>query len=121
MDLTKVLNHLGNDVSWSINNNDYETIKWDERKKPKPTYEECMMAWEKIKPEVGLNKLRKIRDELLRKSDKYVLCDWPHKNEEEKEAWLFYRKEIRNMPENVDLTTNNNGVLININWPKKPI
>ena len=121
MDLTKVFNNLAPNVAWTINDNNYDTITWDEKKGPKPTYEECLKTWEKIKPEVGLNKLRKIRDDLLRKSDKYMICDWPHKNEEEKQKWIKFRQELRDLPANVDLSTDNYGNLINIKWPKKPI
>ena len=32
MDLTKVFNNLAPNVAWTINDNNYDTITWDEKK-----------------------------------------------------------------------------------------
>ena len=27
-----------------------------------------------------------------------MICDWPHKNEEEKQKWVTFRQELRDLP-----------------------
>mgnify|MGYP003111410267 FL=1 len=53
--------------------------------------------------EVLWNKMRRVRNALLRDSDKYVLPDlWEQYTEEEKEEVVRYRQELRDWPETID-------------------
>lgn len=45
---------------------------------------------------VAADKLRSLRDEFLRESDKYMLIDFPI-SPEEREMWLTYRQELREL------------------------
>jgi hypothetical protein len=80
---------------------DYEGITWSENNDiPKPSKEELTSEWEKRMAELPWEKLRKTRDELLEKTDKYATNDFPHASEEIKQAWLDYRKLLRDLPAN---------------------
>ena len=57
--------------------------------------------------------LRKTRNELLDKTDRYATIDYPHATEEVKQAWLDYRQALRDLPANT--TDPENPV-----WPLAP-
>ena len=57
--------------------------------------------------------LRKTRNELLDKTDRYATIDYPHPTEEAKQAWLDYRQALRDLPANT--TDPSNPV-----WPEAP-
>ena len=42
--------------------------------------------------------LRSDRNELLIKTDKYALPDWPHESLEKQKEWLDYRQALRDLP-----------------------
>lgn len=56
---------------------------------------------------------RERRNALLQQSDVYVLPDYPHKTDEDREAWLAYRAELRAMPQR-------DGFPSRVVWPKQP-
>lgn len=86
---------------WSCKDDDYDGITWSEKNDiPKPSNEELTSEWEKRMAELPWKKLRKTRDELLEKTDKYTTNDFPHASEENKQAWLDYRKLLRDLPAN---------------------
>jgi len=58
--------------------------------------------------------LRKARNELLDKTDRYATIDYPHPTEEAKQAWLDYRQALRDLPANT--TDPSNPV-----WPTAPL
>jgi len=58
--------------------------------------------------------LRKARNELLDKTDRYATIDYPHPTEEAKQAWLDYRQALRDLPANT--TDPSNPV-----WPTTPL
>ena len=57
--------------------------------------------------------LRRKRDRVLEKTDKFALVDFPFKSNELKEKWLKYRQELRDLP---DKTPDP----FNIVWPTTP-
>lgn len=89
-------------------------------KKYNPSTETIIIKDEKI--EVGkkdirdlefndnMNTLRKIRNDLLAKSDWILMPDSPVLNKEE---WKEYRKKLRNLPRNVKDP-------LNVDWPEQP-
>lgn len=83
-----------------INRIEQEKLQEEERKK-----QELEMSW---------NNLRAQRNQLLLDSDKYVLPDYPHKTEEQRQAWLDYRQALR------DITTNLDSPY-NVVFPEKPL
>jgi len=46
--------------------------------------------------------LRKRRDEKLKESDSYVAPDYPHTSDEVRQAWIDYRKALRDLPANTE-------------------
>lgn len=99
---------------WSCNGDEYDGIEWSEKNDiPKPTNEKLVAEWEKLMAERPWNKLRKTRDELLEKTDKYATNDFPHASEEIKQAWLDYRKLLRDLPSNTQDPENPS-------WPTPP-
>ena len=51
---------------------------------------------------------------------KYGLVDFPHKNEATKQAWLDYRKQLRDLTKNSTPLLDNNGILTNVIWSTAP-
>ena len=62
---------------------------------------------------VSMDDIRKTRNELLDKTDRYTTIDYPHPTEEAKQAWLDYRQALRDLPSNT--TDPSNPV-----WPTPP-
>jgi len=124
MDILRVLNHfvpnklisfkenseetLSNVIVWNSELNEYETDY------PLPTQEECEEYWNStLKNEIHSKALRRKRDSILEKTDKYTVPDFPHPTEETKQAWLDYRQALRDLPANT--TDPENPV-----WPEAP-
>jgi len=79
-----------------------------------PTELECQEYWDTIlKNKFSNENLRKKRDTLLDKTDKYAIIDYPHPSPESKQAWLDYRQALRDLPANT--TDPENPV-----WPQAP-
>jgi len=70
--------------------------------------------------DLAMNELRKIRNQILDKTDKYTTPDFPHSSEEVKQAWLIYRQELRELTNTQIPNYNQSGVLINVSWPIPP-
>ena len=54
------------------------------------------------------------------RTDIYGLVDFPHKNEATKQAWLDYRKQLRDLTKNSTPLLDNNGILTNVIWSTAP-
>lgn len=107
-------NYPGSD--WSLINDVYEGLHWDDSNTtPKPTLEEIKAHWLIMKDKMIEIKLRKFRHNFLEDTDKYALPDWPHKSEEDRQAWLDYRQSLRDMTTNIQL--DEEGEII---WPNRP-
>lgn len=77
----------------------YDSLIWSsENNTPKPTEEHLETLWQEMKDEYELSIVRIERDKLLKESDVYALPDFPHKTT--KEAWLVYRQQLRDLPNN---------------------
>jgi hypothetical protein len=124
MDILRVLNHfvpnkliafkensketLSNVIVWNSELNEYETDY------PLPTQSECEEYWNStLKNEIYSKALRRKRDSILDKTDKYTVPDYPHPTEDIKQAWLDYRQALRDLPANT--TDPENPV-----WPTPP-
>jgi hypothetical protein len=79
-----------------------------------PTEQECQDYWDTtLENDIFLTRLRRKRNGLLDKTDRYATIDYPHPTEEAKQAWLDYRQALRDLPANT--TDPENPV-----WPTPP-
>tara|TARA_B100000900_G_scaffold354613_1_gene323422 strand:+ start:1823 stop:2197 length:375 start_codon:yes stop_codon:yes gene_type:complete len=116
--LTKILLKLNADfVSCS---DTYESIDWKENASNIPTESEINAEILAIESEISFNVLRKERDRLLDKTDKYIIPDFAHPSEEVKQAWITYRQELRDLPATATPQLDENGNLTNVTWPTPP-
>jgi len=114
MDIPLVLSKYYNGQTWSLVGEKYEGLTWsDENTVSKPSFDDLIVKYNEIAAARPLNKLRKERNELLEKTDKYTVPDFPHPTEEVKQAWLDYRQALRDLPANT--TDPENPV-----WPQAP-
>ena len=63
------------------------------------------------------------RNKLLKKTDIYVLPDFPHSSEENRLSWVTYRQQLRDFPDTIDISTvifDGNNTLTGISWPTPP-
>ena len=64
----------------------------------KPPKEEFEAKLQEVIAAQPLKDLRKQRDTLLTKTDKYAITDWPHASLAKQTAWLDYRQSLRDLP-----------------------
>ena len=103
-DIVEVLHEYYKGCAFSMRGNDYSTIKWNDRNTiPKPSLEEIQSKWDDvIVLKIKLKDIRKERDELLTKTDKYALPDWPHASLAKQREWIDYRQALRDLPSNTE-------------------
>ena len=102
MDLSPVLTNLYPNGDWYLKGYTYEGLVWNDTDIPKPTLEELTAKQEELIAAQPLKDLRKERDVLLVKTDKYALPDWPHESLEKQREWLDYRQALRDLPSNTE-------------------
>lgn len=69
-----------------------------------------------------LDMIRSIRNDLLQKSDIYVLPDFPHATPEVRQEWIQYRQALRDITKTVELSEDGLSVkILSVVWPAKPI
>jgi hypothetical protein len=98
MIIDQVLIEFYPDCEWTLRGSDIEDLEWHETDIPKPTLEELTAKHEELVAAQPLKDLRKERDDLLSKTDKYALPDWPHASLEKQREWLEYRQALRDLP-----------------------
>lgn len=92
------------------------------REAPTISWAEVQAKMDELRPQEALKKLREQRDEKLKQTDQYGLADYPFRSDEHKQAWLDYRRNLRDLPINspnisIDLET---GELTGVVWPTEP-
>jgi len=70
----------------------YESLIWKDKTTDIPTEEDLKMKWKELKKE----NMREERNQLLKDCDFRVLPDYSDTN---KEAWVLYRQQPRDLPE----------------------
>ena len=115
MDIPLILSEYYKGQEWTLNGDDYEGLIWyDERNThPKPTLEELTGKHEELVAAQPLKDLRKQRDTLLAKTDKYANTDWPHASLAKQTEWIEYRQALRNLPSVTEDP-------VNPVWPVRP-
>ena len=114
MDLSPVLMNLYPNGDWYLKGYTYEGLVWNDTEIPKPTLGELTTKHEELVAAQPLKDLRKQRDTLLTKTDKYALPDWPHASLAKQREWIDYRQALRDIPSNTEDPANPV-------WPTAPI
>ena len=79
----------------------------------KPPKEEFEAKLQELLDAQPLKDLRKQRDTLLAKTDKYANTDWPHASLAKQTEWIEYRQALRNLPSVTEDP-------VNPVWPVRP-
>jgi hypothetical protein len=83
------------------------------------TTEEFKTRYDEIEKDYSINRLRLERDILLKDCDWTMMSDL---NLENKDKWILYRQELRDMPETLpSVETDMAGNLIDVIFPVKPV
>ena len=106
---------------FSIVNNNYDSIVWEETNtEPKPTLEELNNKLDELKLLLPMEKLGEERDKQVFDTDYRIVADFPYPSEEVKQAWLTYRQELRDLPATATPQLDENENLTNVTWPTPP-
>ena len=106
---------------FSIVNNNYDSIVWEETNtEPKPTLEEVNNKLDELKLLLPMEKLREERAKKLFDTDYRIVADFPYPSEEVKQAWITYRQALRDLPATATRQLDDNGFLTNVTWPTPP-
>ena len=113
IDLATAILSLHPDAIFSTKDN--QLLKWDSLNIPQPTEEEIQAKITELTAAEPLRLLRLQRDQLLAETDWWVLPD-----RTPTQAQLDYRQSLRDLPQNSSPELDENGNLINVQWPEKP-
>ena len=111
--ISEALHALGFNGGWKIK--DGKLTKWYSEQ-PQPTEEEIQAKLAELEAAEPLRQLRLQRDQLLAQTDWWVLPD-----RTATQAQLDYRQALRDLPANSSPELDEDGQLINVNWPEKPL
>lgn len=111
-------------AQWTLfDTHNYDSLEWSLANTiPKPSLDDLNAKLELKAPSEALRLLREKRNDMLAKSDPYVLPDFPHPSEASRNAWMAYRQALRDLP-----TTNTPRLTADlkldessVTWPAKP-
>lgn len=94
-----------------------EIIDWHNSDITKPTEEQIQAKLEELTAAEPLRLLRIERTRLLQESDWRDLPSYPGTDQAE---WRTYRQALRDLTNTETPALNDNGELINVNWPVPP-
>lgn len=100
---------------------EYSSIEWlDTENYTIPTESEFNERRILLTNQLPLKIYREIREVIFMETDKYALPDFPHSSESVRQAWLDYRKALRDLPSLQSPNLDSEGNLIDIIWPTDP-
>lgn len=94
MDIAIVLNKIRPTSKWSMVDNDYKTLIWDDESK-KPSLKEIKQYWEEHKAEIENEKIKNLRKAEYEKYTDPLFFKY-QQGEASKQEWLNSIKEIKN-------------------------
>lgn len=99
----------------------YDSIIWEKNKVDRiPSKQEVFIKYKELVNNYPMIILRAIRREKLKETDFLVMPDYSHSSDSEKQKWLTYRQELRDITKHTTPMLDNNCYLINVNWPIPP-
>ena len=115
--IVKALIELGyGNCKWHVRNEEiYENLYWLDDNTEKPTEEEIQAKIAELEAAEPLRLLRLERTKLLQQSDWMANSDVVMTDE-----WKAYRQALRDLPETQTPALDDNGNLINVEWPTPP-
>ena len=122
-ELVDVIHSLIPQANYNIINDkeEYSSIEWlDTGDYTVPTESEFNERRILLTNQLPLKIYREIREVIFMEIDKYALPDFPHSSESVRQAWLDYRKALRDLPSLQSPSLDSEGNLINIIWPTDP-
>jgi|APGre2960657373_1045057.scaffolds.fasta_scaffold103556_2 hypothetical protein len=108
---------------WSLyNSDDFTTLSWLSPDTPQPTLEEVEAMIVELDSIEAKRLLRVKRNAMLQETDVKSLPDYPHKNDDERAAWLAYRQQLRDLLVTAipSLTPMHDLDEASIEWPQSP-
>lgn len=93
MDIGLVLSKIRPNSSWSISENDYDTLSWLD-KTPKPSLKEIEEAWKEFYQEKVKKEQEQLRQEAYRNESDPIFFKY-QRGEAEKQEWLDKIQEIK--------------------------
>ncbi len=93
MDIPIILNKMYPEAVWSISENDYETLIWNDES-PKPSYEQILEAWKTLEFELQNEKMESLR-KLAYEQESDPLFFKYQRGTAEKSDWLNKVQEIK--------------------------
>ena len=121
LEISDAIKELYPNCSFSIVNNDYNTIIWSENNNlPIPTLDQINTKLNELKLLEPLKRLREERNKKLDETDKYLTTDFVYPSGVTKQNWLDYRQALRDLPSNSQPEIDENGNLKNVEWPVSP-
>ena len=118
IDMSDAILEIIPNASFTLRGNKYEKLEWFDDK-PKPTEEEIQSKITELEAAEPLRLLRIERDRKLTEVDWWTsraLDGTPLTTEQ-----IAYRQALRDLPENsANVAIDENGTLINVEWPVKP-
>lgn len=97
-----ILSELWPGQGWSIDGDDYATLRWSEyNEQSKPTLEEIEAVRVQAEVSIEWKRIRKERDIILKNTDWTQLNNAPL-TAEQVAAWATYRQDLRDLPQVFD-------------------
>ena len=112
--LFEALLKLAPNADFYIENN---VLTWNSSDIPQPSEEEIQSKIAELEAAKPLRLLRIQRNQLLQESDWRDLPSYPGTDQAE---WRTYRQALRDLTNTETPSLNDNGELINVNWPVPP-
>ena len=113
--LQNAIKILRPDVGFGIGNEaDWDTIQMSDGS-VRPTDGEISAVWEEASKNSAIYVLREERNRLI------ALTDWRFRSDlSPSQAWIDYCQALRDLPQNSSPELDENGNLINVQWPEIP-
>lgn len=102
MHIIEALQALDSTRTWTLMDNSYDSIVWDENDYlPRPTREEVEAKLQELEAEKPWKELRITRNNMLSKCD-WVLVSDASLSQEKIDEWKVYRQALRDLPANTE-------------------
>lgn len=81
-------------AGWTLENDDYFTLKWFSKDIPMPTEDTIRKYSDEVDVMLEWDEIRRVRDVKLDQTDYTQELDYPNREE-----WAIYRQELRDIPQ----------------------